>query len=421
MYDVSFGTEQQPIIKFPAAIAAPQQQPQAQVQTAQPGTNNVINIAPQKDTFTPEAKTVTVPNTPQTNTTQRPNIMLFPMSRQMTMKPPEKKFDWDNFYRIAGLATSIILTILIGLSLKPLLGSMGKKPKPDSIFTSYKDDPNIITLSKLPGMEEVKAEFKRKIINPIKHKEIYDSLGVSPKMACLLYGPPGTGKTNFVKSAAKEVGALVAEFEIGSEGNPFVHATPGNILKKAKAITAEADKNPDQIYFVLLDEMDEMLRKSQINTSESKTEEINTLRKALGDLKERKNIAIFGTTNEMYNPLTKTAGDMDAPAINRFTSYIFVDNPDFAARKNALKLYMQEHKELTKDLMKDEAALDKIAELTNGYCYRDLKEKVYDKAIDAITDAMTEAKDKGKNYKNIRLTLETFEEIINGSIKNSNA
>ena len=409
MYNVNFGTEQQPVIKFPAAIATPQQQSQPQVQTVQP---KVINIAPQ-DTFTTETKTVTAPDTPQTNTTQRPNIMLFPMNRQLAMNPPEKKFDWDNFYRIAGLATSVVLTILIGLSLKPLLGSMGKKPKPASIFTSYKDDPNIITLSKLPGMEEVKAEFKRKIINPIRHNEVYSSLGVSPQMACLLYGPPGTGKTNFVKSAAKEVGALMAEFKISNEGNKYIHETSANIQRKANAIIAEADRNPNQTYFVLFDEINGMLSESKIHTDVSKTEEVTTLLDVLNQLKTRKNIAIFGTTNEIYNPLTKTAGDMNAAAVDRFTSYIFVDNPDIVARKNALKLYMQEHKELTKDLMKDEAALDKLAGLTNGYSYRDLKEKVYDNAIAATMDAIAEAAEKGENYKNIKLTQETFEKIIN--------
>jgi 26S proteasome regulatory subunit T6 len=43
-------------------------------------------------------------------------------------------------------------------------------------------------------MEQVN-EFKEFIELPIKHPEIFDSLGIAQPKGVLLYGPPGTGKT----------------------------------------------------------------------------------------------------------------------------------------------------------------------------------------------------------------------------------
>ncbi len=425
MYNVNFGAETQvPGLnnykqEAPAQaykIVIPQTTQDSFQKTTPQSAQTTVAAAPQYPVLVQQSPTsnqsgdIQAPRIYQPQATQpqqRPSIY-FPMVQHKE----HHKFDWDNFYRIAGLATSVILTILIAISLKPLLGGMGKKPKPISMFTSYKDDPNIIPLSKLPGMQEVKDEFQRKIINPIKYKELFAYFGVEPQMSCMLYGPPGTGKTNFVYSAAKEVGALVADFKISSEGTALLHETSGNLQRKAKAIIEEADKNPNQPYFVLFDEINGLLTESKHFSSEHKTEEVTTMLDIINQLKTRKNISIFGTTNEIYNPVNKTAGDMNQAAVDRFNSYIFVGNPDHNARKNALKLYMKKHPKLTAALIRDNEALEELARLTEGCSYRELKEKVYDKAVEEAMDMGTRATNAGKNYENIKLTFDTFKNII---------
>ena len=411
MYNVSFGTEQQPVIKFPAAIAGAQQQPQAQVQTAQPGTNNVINIAPQVDTFTPETKTVTTPDTPQTNTTQRPNIMLFPMSRQMTMKPPEKKFDWDNFYRIAGLATSVILTILIGLSLKPMIGRYFKKNSSD-LFTDL-NKKNVIDFDKLPGMKEPKQEFIDEVINPIKYKDLYESEGLYSNLYCILYGPPGTGKTNFVYSAAKKLNAKLAEFKLGKEGSGVIYETGNNLQAKADAVIAHAKKNPDQEYFILFDEVDSVLSeiKNPISGADQERSSIaRVFQQLMDDFLPYKNIKIFATTNMTRNINTGDIGNMSSAVIERFRTKIYVGNPDAEAIENALKLYLGE-RPMAKKLLESKEDIAEIAAALVNASYRNI-DYIIKKACKNTMKQRITGLIKGKKPKDIMLTKETFMKTI---------
>lgn len=52
------------------------------------------------------------------------------------------------------------------------------------------------------GLEKQIKEVKEVIELPIKHPEIFESLGISQPKGVLLYGPPGTGKTLLARAVA---------------------------------------------------------------------------------------------------------------------------------------------------------------------------------------------------------------------------
>ncbi len=52
------------------------------------------------------------------------------------------------------------------------------------------------------GCDKQIKEIKEVIELPIKHPEIFDSLGISQPKGVLLYGPPGTGKTLLARAVA---------------------------------------------------------------------------------------------------------------------------------------------------------------------------------------------------------------------------
>ena len=52
------------------------------------------------------------------------------------------------------------------------------------------------------GLDKQIREIKEVIELPIKHPELFESLGVSEPKGVLLYGPPGTGKTLLARAVA---------------------------------------------------------------------------------------------------------------------------------------------------------------------------------------------------------------------------
>jgi 26S proteasome regulatory subunit T6 len=58
------------------------------------------------------------------------------------------------------------------------------------------------TYDMVGGLEKQIREIKEVIELPIKHPELFDSLGVSQPKGVLLYGPPGTGKTLLARAVA---------------------------------------------------------------------------------------------------------------------------------------------------------------------------------------------------------------------------
>ena len=352
----------------------------------------------------------------QNTTPPKPKVIMLPINNPQSlqyMQQPKKKFNWDNFYKIAGLVTSVVLTILIAISLKPLLGGLGKKNTPKTLFENYKNDETIITLSKLPGMEEAKQQFQTKVINPLKHRDLFIKENVDPGMACILHGPPGTGKTNFVKSAAKEVDANVATFALAQEGSAYMYQTSVNLKEKADAIIECAKKEPNREFFVLFDEIESILAESKnldSNSALSRQEVIKTYLQVMDSFKKYKNIKVFATTNLTLNTSTGKIGNMNEAAMSRFGTKIFVDNPDKEALKSAVKMYLEKYPS-AKELLENEEAVESISQQLVGASFRDVTH-IIDNAVELMMQQKLAAANTNKDPDAIKLTKEMFEDVI---------
>jgi 26S proteasome regulatory subunit T6 len=85
--------------------------------------------------------------------------------------------------RVALRNDSYTLHKILPTKVDPLVSLMKVEAVPDS------------TYDMIGGLEKQVMEIKEVIELPIKHAELFESLGVAQPKGVLLYGPPGTGKT----------------------------------------------------------------------------------------------------------------------------------------------------------------------------------------------------------------------------------
>lgn len=72
----------------------------------------------------------------------------------------------------------------------PLVSLMMVEKVPDS------------TYDLVGGLDQQIKEIKEVIELPVKHPELFESLGIAQPKGVLLYGPPGTGKTLLARAVA---------------------------------------------------------------------------------------------------------------------------------------------------------------------------------------------------------------------------
>jgi len=96
------------------------------------------------------------------------------------------------------------------------------------------------------GCRKQMAAIREMIELPLRHPQLFKTLGVKPPRGVLLYGPPGSGKTLIARAVANETGAfffLINGPEIMSK---MAGEAEGNLRKAFE----EAEKNSPAIIFI---------------------------------------------------------------------------------------------------------------------------------------------------------------------------
>ncbi|KAM7274976.1 hypothetical protein ACFE04_016842 [Oxalis oulophora] len=92
--------------------------------------------------------------------------------------------------RVALRNDSYVLHLVLPSKVDPLVNLMKVEKVPDS------------TYDMIGGLDQQIKEIKEVIELPIKHPELFESLGIAQPKGVLLYGPPGTGKTLLARAVA---------------------------------------------------------------------------------------------------------------------------------------------------------------------------------------------------------------------------
>lgn len=199
---------------------------------------------------------------------------------------------------------------------------------------------NLMKVEKIPdatyemvgGLNKQIKEMKEVIELPIKHPELFDSLGISQPKGVLMYGPPGTGKTLLARAVANHTDCCF----IRVSGSELVQKYIGEGSRMVRELFVMARQNAPTIIF--MDEIDSIgsSRSEGKGGGRGDSEVQRTMLELLNQLdgfEPTQNIKVLMATNriDILDPALLRPGRIDRK--------VEFPNPNEAARLHILKIH----------------------------------------------------------------------------------
>jgi cell division protease FtsH len=233
-----------------------------------------------------------------------------------------------------------------------------------------------VTFDDVAGVEEAKQELTE-VVEFLKSREKFQSLGARIPKGILLIGPPGTGKTLLARAVAGEAG--VPFFSIS--GSEFVEMFVGVGASRVRDLFDQAKRNTPCIIFI--DEIDAVGRHRGAGLGGGHDEREQTLNQILVEMDgfdTNTNVIILAATNrpDILDPALLRPG--------RFDRRVILDRPDINGRVAILKVHTKGKPLAT------EVDLEVLAKETAGFSGADLANLVNEAAILAARRGQKEIK-----------------------------
>lgn len=215
-------------------------------------------------------------------------------------------------------------------------------------------------LSKVAGMDKLKALLKEEVIDPLKNPEPFRRYGLSIPNGVLLYGPPGCGKTFIAKQLAEEIDFYFLEIVPSEIASPYIHDS----VIKIRDVFSRAEQNAPSLLFI--DEFEAMVpSRSELGGAQQyKSEEVNEFLVQLNNCASKR-IFIIAATNEPEKI------DSAIQRTGRLDKIIYVPPPDLVARLELIQMCLSGRPQ--KDVN-----VSLFAGLLEGYSSSDIRHVVDD-------------------------------------------
>jgi len=222
-----------------------------------------------------------------------------------------------------------------------------------------------VTFDDVAGVDEAKQEL-REVVDFLKSRERFTTLGARIPRGILLVGPPGTGKTLLARAIAGEAG--VPFFSIS--GSEFVEMFVGVGASRVRDLFDNAKRHAPCIIFI--DEIDAVGRHRGAGLGGSHDEREQTLNQILTEMDgfdTNVNVIVLAATNrpDILDPALLRPG--------RFDRRVVLDLPDINGRIAILKVHTKNK------AMNPNINLENLAKQTAGFSGADLANLVNEAAI----------------------------------------
>jgi transitional endoplasmic reticulum ATPase len=229
---------------------------------------------------------------------------------------------------------------------------------------------NDVGYDDIGGCRKQMAQIRELVELPLRHPQLFKSIGIKPPRGILMYGPPGTGKTLMARAVANETGA----FFFLINGPEIMSKMAGESESNLRKAFEEAEKNSPAIIFI--DELDSIAPKREKTNGEVERRVVSQLLTLMDGLKARSNVVVMAATNR--------PNSID-PALRRFGRFdreVDIGIPDPTGRLEILRIHTKNMK------LADDVDLEQIAADTHGYVGSDIASLCSEAAMQQIREKM---------------------------------